>query len=132
MRGSVVNPLRQRLDTLLAVEEILGAAIFDVAGQVEAAVHLDSRDAEALFTVLSSAVNSTVASANSFAAFTLSEGQVAICVDHRRAIIALTDPGLDAILLKGLLVDLLADLTVAPVVLTPVDTVVSARVSRKA
>lgn len=131
----MVDLLRQRLDTLLAVEEILGAAIFDDAGRVEAAVHLDSRDAAALFTVLSSAVDSAAAVANSvsaFAAFTLSEGQVAICVDQRRAIIALTDPGLDAIVLKGLLVDMLANLAAAPVILTPVNPVVSARVSRKA
>lgn len=130
----MVNPLRQRLDALLAVEEILGAAIFDAAGRVEATVHLESRDAEALFTVLSSAVNGAAATADTvaaFAAFTLSEGQVAICVDQQRAIIALTDPGLDALLLKGLLVELLTALAVAPASLAAVDTVVSARISRK-
>ena len=43
-----------------------------------------------------------------FAAFTLSEGQIAISGDGQRAIITLTDPGLDALLLKGLLAELLA------------------------
>ncbi len=111
----MVNPSRQRLDTLLAVEEILGAAIFDATGRVEATAHLEPHDAEALFTVLSSAVDRAAPAANTiavFAAFTLNEGQVAICVDQRRAIIALTDPGLDALLLKRLLVELLAVLAV--------------------
>jgi len=130
----VVNTSRQRLDTLLAVEEILGAAIFDATGRVEATAHLEPHDAEALFTVLSSAVDRAAPAANTiaaFAAFTLSEGQVAICVDRRRAIIALTDPGLDAMVLKGLLVELLAGLAAHPAMVAAVDAVVSARISRK-
>lgn len=130
----MVNPLRQRLDTLLAVEEILGAAIFDAAGHIEATAHLEPRDATALFTVLSSAVDRSATPSGTvaaFAAFTLNEGQVAICADRRRAIIALTDPGLDAMLLKGLLVELLAPLAVAPATVAAVDTVIAARVSRK-
>lgn len=128
----MVNPLRQRLDALLAVEEILGAAIFDTTGRVEAVVHLESRDAEALFTVLSSAVHGAAATADmvaAFAAFTLSEGQVAICVDQRHAIIALTDPGLDAMLLKGWLVELLSVIA-SPATLPTADAVVAARVLR--
>lgn len=113
----MVDPLRQRLDTLLAVEEILGAALFDAAGQVAATAHLEPRDAGALFTVLSSAVDhaATTGTIAAFAAFTLSEGQVAICADQRRTIIALADPGLDALALKKLLVELLAELAVSAV-----------------
>ncbi len=122
----MVNRLRQLLDTLLAVEEILGAAIFDDAGHIEATAHLEPRDATALFTVLSSAVDRSAAPSGTvaaFAAFTLNEGQVAICADRRRAIIALTDPGLDAMLLKGLLVALLDALTAAQVASAAVDAV---------
>jgi hypothetical protein len=125
----VVDLLRQRLDTLLAVEEILGAVLFDAAGRVEATAHLDPRDAAALFTVLSSAVDRAAASTDTvaaFAAFMLSEGQVAICADDWRTIIALTDPGLDALLLKSVLVELLAALAASPVT---VDAVGSTRVS---
>ena len=120
----MVNLLRQRLDTLLAVEEILGVSLFDAAGRVEAVAHLEPRDAAALFTVLSSAVDRAAVSTDTvaaFAAFTLSEGQVAICADHRRTIIALTDPGLDALLLKRLLVELLAALAASPVTVDAVD-----------
>ena len=110
--------IRTRLDTLLTIEEILGAAVFDAAGRVEAAANLYEHDAAALFTVLSSAVEGARPGddrAPAFAAFTLSEGQIAISGDRRRAIIALTDPGLDAHLLQGLLAELLADLAaVAP------------------
>lgn len=111
-------PIRARLDTLLTIEEILGAAVFDAAGHVEAAVNLYEHDAVALFTVLFSAVSGdsqATDAAPTFAAFTLSEGQIAISGDSQRAIITLTDPGLDALLLKGLLAELLADLAaVAP------------------
>ena len=130
----MVNLLRQRLDTLLTVEEILGVALFDAAGRVEATAHLEPRDATALFTVLSSAVDRAAANTDTvaaFATFTLSEGQVAICADHRRTIIALTDPGLDALLLKSVLVELLAALAASPVTVDAVDAVVSARVAPK-
>lgn len=108
-------PIRTRLDTLLTIEEILGAAVFDAADRVEAVVNLYEHDAIALFTVLSSAVSGeeqVAGHAPAFAAFTLSEGQIAISRDRQRAVITLTDPGLDAHLLRGLLADLLADLAV--------------------
>jgi hypothetical protein len=111
--GSVSAPIRARLDTLLTIEEILGAAVFDAAGRVEAVVNLYEHDALSLFTVLSSAVSGEEQPADrapAFAAFTLSEGQIAISRDHHRAVITLTDPGLDAHLLRRLLADLLADL----------------------
>jgi len=114
----VSAPIRARLDTLLTIEEILGAAVFDAVGRVEAAVNLYEGDAVALFGVLFSAVGGDSQAADAaptFAAFTLSEGQIAISGDGQRAIITLTDPGLDALLLKGLLAELLADLAaVAP------------------
>ena len=109
-------PIRTRLDTLLTIEEILGAAVFDAVGRVEAAVNLYEHDAVALFGVLSSAVSGGTPAddaAPTFAAFTLSEGQIAISGDGHRAIITLTDPGLDALLLKRLLAELLADLAAA-------------------
>ncbi len=109
--------IRTRLDTLLTIEEILGAAVFDATGRVEAAVNLYDHDAIALYNVLSSAVSGVPAAdrAPAFAAFTLSEGQIAVSGDHRRAVIVLTDPGLEAHLLKGLLADVLADLAaIAP------------------
>lgn len=108
---------RQRLETLLSIEEILGAAVFDATGRVEAVVNLGDRDAGELFAALQAAIGgaaTSVGAASAFAAFTLSEGQVAICADRRRATIALADPGLDALLLKSLLADLLADLAAAP------------------
>ena len=122
----MVDSLRQRLDTLLAVEEILGAAIFDAAGQVEATAHLEPRDAGALFTDLSSAVDraATTGTIAAFAAFTLSEGQVAICADQRRTILALSDSGLDPLVLKRLLVELLVGLAAAPVAVDIAEAVV--------
>jgi hypothetical protein len=119
----VSAPIRARLDTLLTIEEILGAAVFDAAGQIEVVVNLYEHDAIALFTVLSSAVSGDMGAADAaptFAAFTLSEGQIAISGDERRTVIALTDPGLDALLLKGLLADLLVDLpAITPATTTP-------------
>lgn len=108
--------IRARLDALLAIEEILGAAIFDARGALEAAVNMYDHDAAALHTVLLSAMEATPATGRgpAFAAFTLSEGQMAISGDRHRTVIAITDPGLDALLLKALLADLLADMGAPP------------------
>lgn len=114
--------VRTRLDALLTIEEILGAAVFDAAGRVVAVVNLFEHDAAALYDVLSSAMSGQpVGERNpAFAAFTLSEGQIAISGDPHRAVIVLTDPGLDAQILKGLLAEVLIDLdAVAPVGVSP-------------
>jgi len=115
--GDDPTPARASLDTLLTVEGLLGAAVFDAVGRVEATVNFRASDAAVLFGLLSSAIGGArrgTDQAPAFAAFTLSEGQIAVGSDDRRAIVALTDPGLDTRALRELLTDALAALVSDP------------------
>ena len=103
------------LATLLTVEEVLGVASVDAAGQIESCINLADRDAASLYAVLSAAVGNfghdeAGAAGPSFAAFAMREGQIAFCGDPQRSLIALTDPDVQLKELKVLLHGALADL----------------------
>lgn len=112
--------VRARLEDLLAIEEVLGAAALDAKGDLESCINLVEADAVSLHQVLSNAVgnfkNSDDArpdNAPSFATFALREGQIAFSSTPRRSLIVLTDPGIQVRNLKALLHEVLADLALA-------------------
>lgn len=116
--------VRTRLTALLAIEEVLGAAAIDAAGEVEYCINLVERDAAALYRVLSLAVGNFGGAASgaapepaerapSFATFSLREGQIAFSSTRRRSLIVLTDPGIEVRNLKALLREVLAELAMA-------------------
>lgn len=109
--------IEARLAALLAIEEVLGAAVIDAAGCIESCINMAEDDAIALYRMLSAAVGSFAdgnadqhAPAPSFATFALREGQIAFSSTPRRALLVLTDPDLQSGLLKALLHEVLAEL----------------------
>lgn len=108
--------VRARLASLLQVEEVLGVASIDAAGQIESCINLADRDAASLYAVLSVAVGNfdhgegRTKASSSFAAFAMREGQIAFSADPWRSLIALTDPHVQLQELKVLLHEALADL----------------------
>jgi hypothetical protein len=121
LRGRTVSAqVRDRLSDLLTIEEVLGAAAIDAAGDIESCINLLEGDAAALHRVLSIAVGSFTSPGEgrhghvpSFATFALREGQIAFSSTRRRSLIVLTDPGIQARSLKALLHEVLADLALA-------------------
>jgi hypothetical protein len=122
--------VRARLDDLLAIEEVLGAAVIDAAGDIESCINMPEADAASLHRLLSIAVG-TFTSPNerrqgylpSFATFALREGQIAFSSTYRRSLIVLTDPDIQVRNLKTLLHEVLADLALAdhqPIIPPPV------------
>jgi hypothetical protein len=116
----VSAPVRARLDDLLAIEEVLGAAAIDAEGDVESCINMLEADAAALHRVLSIAVGSFTSPDDdrldhtpSFATVALREGQIAFSSTRRRSLIVLTDPGIPVRHLKALLREVLADLALA-------------------
>lgn len=116
----VTAHVRARLTALLAIEEVLGAAAIDAAGEVEYCINLAERDAAALYRVLSRAVGNFSGAGRdrpqrrpSFASFAMREGQIAFSGTGRRALILLTDPEIQVQNLKALLHEVLADLALA-------------------
>jgi len=112
--------VRARLEDLLAIEEVLGAAALDAKGDLESCINLVEADAISLHQVLSNAVGSfngpgdmRPGDAPSFATFALREGQIAFSSTPRRSLIVLTDPGIQVRNLKALLHEVLADLALA-------------------
>lgn len=109
--------VRARLDDLLAIEEVLGAAALDAEGDIESCINMLEADATALHRVLSIAVGSFTSPDEarldhtpSFATFAIREGQIAFSSTRRRSLIVLTDPGIQVRDLKALLREVLADL----------------------
>lgn len=109
--------VRARLDDLLAIEEVLGAAVLDAAGGIESCINMVEADATSLHQVLSNAVVSFSSPGEgreepppSFATFALREGQIAFSSTSRRSLIVLTDPDIETRDLKVLLHEVLADL----------------------
>jgi hypothetical protein len=112
--------VRARLDDLLAIEEVLGAAVIDAAGDVESCLNMPEADAASLHRLLSIAIGTFNSPSErrqghppSFATFALLEGQIAFSSTHRRSLIVLTDPGIQVRNLKALLHEVLADLALA-------------------
>ena len=109
--------IEARLAALLAIEEVLGAAVIDAAGRIESCINMAEDDAIALYRMLSAAVGSFAdgnadqhTPAPSFATFALREGQIAFSSTRQRALLVLTDPDLQSGLLKALLHEVLAEL----------------------
>jgi hypothetical protein len=105
---------------LLAIEEVLGAAVIDAAGDVESCLNMPESDAASLHHLLSIAIGTFNSPSEgrqghppSFATFALREGQIAFSSTHRRSLIVLTDPGIQVRNLKSLLHEVLADLALA-------------------
>ena len=119
--------VRARLDELLMIEEVLGAAAIDGTGEIESCINLVERDAASLYQVLARAIGNFShpddghgERAPSFATFAVREGQIAFSSTGHRSLIVLTDPDIRVRDLKSLLREVLADLahadrqTVAP------------------
>jgi hypothetical protein len=119
--GATVSAhVRARLDDLLTIEEVLGAAALDAEGDVECCINMQEVDATALHRVLSIAVGSFSSPDDarldhtaSFATFALREGQIAFSSTRRRSLLVLTDPGIPMRSLKALLHEVLSDLALA-------------------
>ncbi len=112
--------VRARLDALLMIEEVLGVAAIDAAGEVEACINLVDRDAASLYRVLARAVVNFSHPAEghgehapSFATFAVREGQIAFSGTRRRSLIVLTYPDIQVQGLKALLHEVLSDLDLA-------------------
>src|SRR5690606_24834037 len=97
--GRVSAQVRARLDALLTIEEVLGAAAIDATGEIESCINLVERDAASLYKVLSHAIGNFSQltddhreNAPSFATFAVREGQIAFSGTRRRSLIVLTDP----------------------------------------
>lgn len=112
--------VRARLDALLTIEEVLGVAAIDAAGEIEACINLVERDAASLYRVLSRAVGNfshpddgRYERPPSFATFAVREGQIAFSGTHRRSLIVLTYPDIHVQGLKALLHEVLHDLDLA-------------------
>jgi hypothetical protein len=105
------------LDALLMIEEVLGVAAIDAAGEVEACINLVERDASSLYRVLARAVGNFSHPNEghgerppSFATFAVREGQIAFSGTRRRSLIVLTYPDIQVQGLKALLHEVLGDL----------------------
>ena len=112
--------VRARLDDLLAIEEVLGAAAIDAAGDIESCINMPEADAASLHRLLSIAVGTFNSPSErrqghppSFATFALRDGQIAFSSTRRRSLIVITDPGIQVRNLKALLHEVLADLALA-------------------
>lgn len=115
--GERSGALAARLDALLAVDGVLGVALFERTGRALATVNLRAADATVLFNALATAIGGPVRApgqAPAFAAFSLSAGQIAIGGDDQHALVTLTDPGLNARALRALLDNFLAELARDP------------------
>jgi hypothetical protein len=112
--------VRARLDDLLTIEEVLGAAAIDAAGDIESCINMPEADAASLHRLLSIAVGTFNSPSErrqghppSFATFALRDGQIAFSSTRRRSLIVITDPGIQVRNLKSLLHEVLADLALA-------------------
>lgn len=116
-------PADTRLDPLLTIEGVLGAVVVGRDGQIVASINLVEADAMPLRSATlafagedgpSGEVGRDALRAHGFAVFALRDGQIAVSAGRGLNLIALTEAGLDAWALMGVLGEVLADLEADP------------------
>jgi hypothetical protein len=115
-RGASPERIQTYLEELLAIEGVLGAAVLTSDHHVAGCLNINEQDAAALDHVVSAAVRgfegvNQPETVPTFVAFELREGQIAVSSDQFYSVIALAEPELDAQALRGVLDELLSNLS---------------------